>query len=65
VSQHDIDAWLRTIAETCVLHMKYIEEHQKTNPEALTTEDYGVLELERGFLTLYSFHTRGGLPTNE
>ena len=61
----DLDIWLRTIAETCILHMKFIEAMEVSKPESLTTEDYGVLELERGFLTLYSLHTTGELPPTD
>ena len=58
----ELNDWLRVIAETCVAHMKFVEDKGEEDPEALTEEDYGLLELERGFLVLYALQTKGGLP---
>lgn len=58
----ELNDWLAVIAKTCIAHMKFIEDNEKSNPEALTEEDYGILELERGFLVLYALQTKGGLP---
>lgn len=58
----ELNTWLRTMAETCVAHMKYVEEVEEDEPESLTDDDYGLLALERGFLVLYALHTKGSLP---
>ena len=58
----ELNEWLAVIANTCVAHMKFIEDSEAENSKALTDEDYGILELERGFLVLYALQTKGGLP---
>ncbi len=60
----ELHKWLGVIADTCVAHMKYIEDLEDTDPSSLNEGDYGILELERGFLVLYALQTKGGLPIN-
>jgi len=58
----ETEQWLEAIAQTCLAHMHYMED----NPvQDLDYDDYGLLELERGFLTLYALHKKGALPSNE
>lgn len=60
-----LEDWLKVIAETCIEHMKYIELMEDEHPEGLTVDDYGLLELERAYLTLYALHTKGAIPSND
>ena len=60
-----LDDWYRILAETCIEHMKYVAHMEEHDPTALTVDDYGLLELERGYLALYAERTKGGLPTDD
>ena len=59
------EEWLHSLAHTCIAHMKFVEEQEKADPTGLSVDDYGLLELERGFLTLYALHKKGELPNND
>ena len=58
----ETEQWLEAIAQTCLAHMHFVED---AGAEDLDYDDYGLLEIERGFLTLYALHKKGALPTNE
>ena len=58
----ELNEWLGVIAQSCVAHMQYVEECEAANPKGLDDDDYGMLELERGFLVLYALQTKGGIP---
>lgn len=60
-----LDEWLKELASTCVEHMRYLDEMEDEDPAGLSVEDYSMLELERGFLTLYAHYTKGGLPDSD
>lgn len=54
-----MDEWLEDVAKTCLAHMHYTED---ADPEALNVDDFGLLEIERAFLTLYALYKKGELP---
>lgn len=55
----ETERWLKTVAETCLAHMKHVE---RSNPEDLEHDDHGLYTLDKAFLTLYALYVKGDIP---
>lgn len=66
LDKEEFNYWLKEMAETCLAHMYFMEQAELSSTDAeangLGADDYGLLELERGFLALYSLYKKGSLP---